>query len=304
MKYLVIGAGGTGGCIAGFMARAGMDVSLIARGDHLRAIQNEGLVLLTTIDGRVRVPLSSYSEDEYADRPDVVFVCVKTYSIDEIAPFLRRICGAETIVIPIQNSVGTGDRIERLVPDAKVLDGCIYIGAEKLAPGEIRQNGKFFRVVFGMRGGEAPLPQLETVKNDLEKSGIRVVVSDNIAMEVLLKLSFVSPFAAASAYYDGAPTDKIASDPEKMKLFTDLIEDIDRLAKALRITFDVNLVEHNQKIMYAMPPGGTASLQKDLNRGGRSEVDTMIYDLLRLGAERGASMPAYEKVASRLKERN
>ena len=104
MKYLVVGAGGTGGCIGAFMTEAGKDVTLIARGEHLKRMREHGLVMETTLKGNFVVnPIKATDMEHYNDRPDVVFVCVKGYSLPETVPFLRRICDAHTIVIPCGN---------------------------------------------------------------------------------------------------------------------------------------------------------------------------------------------------------
>ena len=89
MNYLVIGAGGTGGAIGGYLSRAGKEVTLIARGAHLEAMQKKGLHFETP-DGAFTVPVNACTAEEYHETPDVVFVCVKGYSLEGIVPFLNR----------------------------------------------------------------------------------------------------------------------------------------------------------------------------------------------------------------------
>ena len=102
MKYVVIGAGGTGGAIGGFLAKAGKDVTLIARGAHLQKMLEDGLHF-ETVDGEFTVPVRACTMDDYQGTPDIIFVCVKGYSLDETIPFIERIAGPDTIVIPILN---------------------------------------------------------------------------------------------------------------------------------------------------------------------------------------------------------
>ena len=89
MKYLVYGAGGTGGCLAAFLAKSGKDVSLIARGAHRDAIEENGLVLETG-HGTFAVPIPAFEQEHYDQQPDVIFVCVKGYSLEGIFPTLER----------------------------------------------------------------------------------------------------------------------------------------------------------------------------------------------------------------------
>lgn len=177
MKYLVIGAGGTGGAIGGFLTRAGKDVTLIARGRHLEAMRRDGL-RFETVEGDFTVPVRACTMEEYDGQPDVIFVCVKGYSLDDTVPFIHRVAGAHTVVIPILNIYGTGGRLQAQLPELTVTDGCIYISAEIKSPGVILMLGKIFRVVYGFRKDtpgkvrETFGPVLEAVARDLEDGEI------------------------------------------------------------------------------------------------------------------------------------
>lgn len=117
MKYLVIGAGGTGGSIGAYMTQAGKDVTLIARGEHLKKIQERGLRMETAKKGTYTVyPVKAADMEHYEEQPDIIFVCVKGYSLEETIPFIRRIAGKNTIVIPILNIYGTGGRMQEKLP--------------------------------------------------------------------------------------------------------------------------------------------------------------------------------------------
>ena len=201
MKYVVIGAGGTGGAIGGFMSKAGKDVTLIARGEHLKQMQENGLKF-ETLEGNYTVPVKACTMNEYQDIADVVFVCVKGYSLDDTIPFLEKITDEHTVVIPILNIYGTGQKLQEKLPKTFVTDGCIYIAAEIKCPGTILMSGKIFRVVYGLRKdtpadiSKKVMPILEQVEKDLADSGITPLLSDFIEKDALQKFSFVSPMAA------------------------------------------------------------------------------------------------------------
>ena len=145
-KFLIIGTGGVGGSIAGFLALAGKDVTCIARGKHLEAIREKGLHLKSDLKGEHYLPVKACTAEEYNEQADVIFVCVKGYSINSIQDVLERASHQDTLVIPILNVYGTGPRIGRLVPRVTVLDGCIYIVGFVSGTGEITQMGKIFRL--------------------------------------------------------------------------------------------------------------------------------------------------------------
>lgn len=151
LKYLIAGTGGVGGSIAGFLALAGKDVTCIARGEHLAAIREYGLRLHSDLKGEQTLKIPAYTAEEYAAlvspsadcKADVIFVCVKGYSVDSITELIKRAAHKDTVVIPILNVYGTGPRIQRLVPGVTVLDGCIYIVGFVSGKGEITQMGKY-----------------------------------------------------------------------------------------------------------------------------------------------------------------
>ena len=174
-KFLIIGTGGVGGSIAGFLALAGKDVTCIARGKHLKAIREKGLHLKSDLKGEHYLSVKACTAEEYNEQADVIFVCVKGYSINSIQDVLERASHQDTLVIPILNVYGTGPRIGRLVPRVTVLDGCIYIVGFVSGTGEITQMGKIFRLVFGARPEQEIAPgRLEAVANALRDAGIMV----------------------------------------------------------------------------------------------------------------------------------
>lgn len=142
MKYLIAGTGGVGGSIAGFLSLAGKDVTCIARGAHLQAIQTNGLKLKSDLKGEHALAIPAMNAEEFNGKADVIFVCVKGYSVDSITELIKRTSHDKTVVIPILNVYGTGPRIQRLVPEVTVLDGCIYIVGFVSGAGEITQMGK------------------------------------------------------------------------------------------------------------------------------------------------------------------
>ena len=114
-KYLIIGTGGVGGSIAAFLALAGHNVTCIARGAHLKAMRKNGLMLKSGLKGEHTVRVNACTSEEYSDKADVIFVCVKGYSIDSVTELIERAAHKDTIVIPILNVYGTGPKIKSKV---------------------------------------------------------------------------------------------------------------------------------------------------------------------------------------------
>lgn len=301
MKYVIMGSGGTGASIGGFLAHAGHDVTLIARGRHLEAIRQHGLMLHSGILGEVTLnDIKAMTTDEYissGEKADVIFVAVKGYSIDEIIPFLQKASDSRTIIIPILNIYGTGQYLAKKLPQLHVLEGCIYIVAYISAPGEITQSGGIFRVVYGTRGATELKQQLMNIKQDLESSSIKVVLSEKIADDTFRKFTFVSPFAAAGAYYD-VNAGVMQKTGVQQDLFIALTKDCMNIAAAYDINLPDDIMDINMKILQAVTPDTTASMQKDLAKGHQSEMDGLVFEIVRMAKAKNIAVPAYEKVAA------
>lgn len=298
MKYLIIGTGGTGGCIGGFLAANKNDVTFISRGKNLEAMKQNGLKLKTGVKGDLYLPeIKVLSGEEYKDKADVIFVCVKTYSIDDIIPVIKNASHEDTIIIPTMNGFGIGEKISGKFDSAHVLDGCIYISAFVDAPGSIVQLGKMFRVVFGPRKGE-PVDSglLNNIKNALCDSGIDAIVSDNIERDTFKKFTFISSYASCGAYYD-IPAGAMQQEGKYRQTFRELCEEIKQIGSKLELGLDVDITETNLKILDSFPADTTASMQKDMKEGKKTEMDGLVFEVVRMADRFGVDAPAYSMIA-------
>lgn len=302
MKYAIIGAGGTGGCLGFFLKKAGKDVTLIARGKHLEAIRKNGLTIQKLWDeSRETLPVKACTAEEYKEIPDVILVCVKGYSMDETVPTIKKIAGKETVVIPILNIYGTGGRLQKKLPELTVTDGCIYVSANIMEPGVILQHGKILRVVFGARKPEEETEKMREVAKDMVTDDLEVILSENIRRDAMVKFSYVSPIGAAGLYCNAVAAD-FQREGEQREMFRALIREIVALSHAMGIEFEEDLVERNLKILASLSPEATTSMQRDVIEGKRSEMDGLVYEVVRMGREYKVSMPQYEKAAACFRE--
>lgn len=301
LKYLIAGTGGVGGSIAAFLSLAGKDVTCIARGEHLTAIREHGLRLHSDLKGEHALRIPACTAEEFAGKADVIFVCVKGYSVDSITELIKRAAHTGTVVIPILNVYGTGPRIQRLVSGVTVLDGCIYIVGFVSGKGEITQMGKIFRLVYGAhKGTDVPRETLEAVQRDLLDSGIKADISDDINRDTFVKWSFISAMAVTGAYYD-VPMGEVQKPGKVRDTFIGLSRESAALGRKLGISFKEDIVEYNLKVIDKLDPQSTASMQKDLARGHESEVQGLLFDLISAAEEQGIEVPTYRMVAEKFK---
>ena len=302
MKYAIIGAGGTGGILGFYMTKAGKDVTLIARGRHLAAMQESGLAVEKMWDGTTEtIPVKAADMDHYSERPDVILVCVKGYSLEDTIPFIQRVANPSTIVIPVLNIYGTGAKMQEKLPNLLVTDGCIYVSANIKEPGVLIQHGKILRVVYGVREKEEYDPRLEEIKQDFDVSGIDGVLSENIRRDALEKFSYVSPIGAAGLYYHATAAD-FQREGEEREAFKTMIREITALAEAMGVPFERDMVEVNLKILSTLASEATTSMQRDIMDGKSSEIDGLVYEVVCMGERYHVPVPMYEKVAEKLKE--
>lgn len=291
-----------GGSIAGFLALAGKDVTCIARGKHLDAIRQKGLHLKSDLKGEHFLPVKAYTAEEFEGKADVIFVCVKGYSIDSIKEVLERASTLETLVIPILNVYGTGPRIGRLVPSVHVLDGCIYIVGFVSGEGEITQMGSIFRLVFGARPEQGiSCEQLNQIAEELRACGIKVDVSDDINRDTFIKWAFISAMACTGAYHN-VPMGEVQHEGEVRDTFIGLSQESAGIGRKLGVIFPEDPVTYNLKVIDKLDPHSTASMQKDLARGHESEIQGLLFDMIDLGERLGIDLPMYHKVALKFKK--
>lgn len=318
MKYIIIGAGGTGGILGFYMTKAGKDVTLIARNAHLEAMQKQGLSVEKMWTNETEtIPVGAESMESYeakGEKADVILVCVKKYSLDSCIPFIQNISHENTIVLPVLNVYGTGAYLQEKLPKVLVTDGCIYVSANIKQAGVLLQHGEILRVFFGVRekedlkklngqsDGEYKAERLlKKIAQDFKDSGIDGVLSDNIKRDALTKFSYVSPIGTAGLYLHTVAGD-FQREGEARELFKTLIREIVTLANAMGITFEEDLVERNLKILSNLPEEATTSMQRDVIEGKQSEIDGLVYEVVRMAKKYGVEVPAYERAAEKFRE--
>ena len=188
--------------------------------------------------------------------------------------------------------------MQEKLPELLVTDGCIYIAAQIREPGVIWQNGDIFRIVYGTRKPEEMRPELFEVAKDLKDSGIDGVLSENIRRDALQKFAYVSPMAACGLYYHVSAGD-VQKTGEPRDTFVKLMREVDALAVAMEVPFLVDIVNTNLRILDALDPSASTSMQRDVYAGKPSEIDGLIYEVVRMGERYGVPVPTYRMIAEK-----
>lgn len=203
---------------------------------------------------------------------------MKGYSLDSIVAFIQRVAAPETVVLPILNIYGTGGKMQEMLPDVDVLDGCTYLYAEIQKPGTILQSGPYCRIVFGPRDHNLDDLRYQQIKRDFDASGIVGELTAHIQRDALQKFSYVSPVGATGLYYNAVAAD-MQKDGEARDCFIAMVREISALADAMGCPFDHDVVPDDLAILDGIAPTATTSMQRDIADGHRFRDRRAVYEV-------------------------
>jgi len=291
LKIAIIGAGGVGGYFGGRWAEAGLDVTLIARGAHLEAINKKGLLLHSPLgDVRVNVPAVASASD--VGEVDFVVVATKTWQLASLAEVVEPLVGPDTVVVGLQNGVEAADVLSTFVSPSQVLGGTCRIISFVEGPGVIRHAGIDPHITIGERSGGGSLP-IESVAEALDKAhGLTVEIADDISVALWRKFLFFAPVSGLGSIIQ-APIGVFRSLPEPRALLVRAVEEVFDLAKARGVGLPPESVEQTLQVIDGLPADGTTSLLRDFRDGVRTELDALSGAVVRQAAEVGVDVPVH-----------
>jgi len=288
MKIAVMGAGGIGGCFGGLLAKAGLDVTLIARGEHLQAIQHNGL--------QVNQPESSYTVKVKAtDDPsqvgpvDVVLLSVKTYQNEQAIPLMKPLVGNDSAVITLQNGVESADEVGRESGHERVLPGAAYLLCNIESPGVVRQRAPIARMAFGESNGERSQRAVE-IQETFSEAGIEADLSEYVMKALWSKLLYNTPangLACASRLTPRA----FFEYSEGSALFDAAFREVAAVATASGVSLGDVDVKGAMKLVAMRPLDGKGSMQADLEAGRPLELEAIVGSVGRIGRKVDVATP-------------
>ena len=298
MKIAVIGAGGVGGYYGGLLAQRGHDVTFIARGAHLRAIQAHGLQV-KSIHGDFHVYPAKASDDAaQIGTVDLALFCTKTYAAQEAAQKIKPLVGPATTVMSLQNGVEAVEVIGAVVGMGPMLAAATWISSAIEAPGVIKQVSQFRRVVLGEPDGSLT-PRLRAIHQALAETGITAEISENILKVLWTKFVFISA-ASSLGSLTRLPMGDYRSVPETRRMLTRLMQEVEALARLQGVSLDEDVVAQSLAFMDNAAAHIKASMQLDVEAGRRSEIEAMIGVIGRKGREAGLATPVADFVYAAL----
>jgi 2-dehydropantoate 2-reductase len=312
MKFLIVGAGAIGAYIGARMARAGFDVTLFARGPHLRAMQEDG-VLVKAAGGDFQARPKVVGSLEEAGPADVIFLGVKAHSLPQLVPHLKPVLGADTSVISTQNGIPwwyfqgfggewEGLRLERIDPGGliseaiearRVIGSIVYFSTEITAPGVI-QHIEGNRISLGEPDG-ARSDRCRRISEVLVASGLRCPITTHIRQEIWVKIlgnASLNPVSALTR----ATVVQMVRDPAVSQVIRNIMLEVEALSHKLGMELPVSI---EQRMAGAEKVGEhKTSMLQDLEAGRPMELEALIGSVVELGERVGISMPHTRTVYS------
>jgi 2-dehydropantoate 2-reductase len=289
MRIAIFGTGGVGGYFGARLALAGEEVTFLARGAHLRAMQQDGLVVETPA-GELHVEPARATDDPAAvGEVDVVLVAVKTWQVPAVAAALAPMLGPETFVVPLQNGVEAAAELAAVIGAERVLGGLCGTVSRVLAPGRIASLGEVNLVRFAELDGRASERALR-LRQAFERARVQVEVPADIRVALWEKFLFVVPFGGLGAI-TRAPIGVTRGLAETRALLTQGMGEIFAVGRAHGVALRDDSVEAALGWADRLAAGATASLQRDVAEGRPSELEAWNGAVVRLGREKGVATP-------------
>ncbi|GAC1433598.1 MAG: 2-dehydropantoate 2-reductase [Chloroflexota bacterium] len=289
MRIAVMGTGGTGGYFGGLLARAGEDVTFIARGAHLAALRAGGLRVTSRLAGDFTVPAQATDDPRTVGPVDLVLFCVKSYDTAAAAELIRPLVGPETVVLPLQNGIDAAERVGSVVGQGHLVGGVAFVTSTVEAPGLIAQTAGPGRLVLGERAGGTS-PRTERLLHTFTRSGIAAELHPAIERALWEKFIFICAFSGITAL-TRLPLGPILASPPCRALFSGVMEEVAAVARARDAGLPGDIVAQGLTLAERFEPWARGSLYHDLADGRRLELDTLHGTVVRLGHDHEVPTP-------------
>jgi 2-dehydropantoate 2-reductase len=301
MKIAIIGAGGVGGFLGAMLARAGHQVSLLARGPHLAAITQGGLQLTSRQFGSFTVTPAAMDDAAQLGRNDLVFITVKMNDFEEAARTAKGALLDDGFSVTIQNGLDAPDILARVVGEERTLIGTIAIEASIEVPGKIAHTTPMHALTLAQFSGP-PGDALKQLQSTLRDAELNVQLAENGRKALWDKACFLIPFATLTAAGDCA-LGEIYGTPALRDDWNSLCAEAAAVARAdgYDVSESLAAMLTRMESLAQSTPGFTSSMNRDIRTGRRNELEWLTGKLIRLATEKGVAAPAHAALYGLLK---
>jgi 2-dehydropantoate 2-reductase len=299
VRFVVFGAGGVGGYVGARLAEADEDVALVARGEHLRAIRRDGLRLRSIAGDVTTGPIPATDDPARLGGAEVVVVATKTWQLEDAAASMPPLVGPETAVLPLLNGVEAAEVLAERLGRDRVVGGLCGMISFVAGPGEIHHVGAEPWVTLGEIDGQVT-KRVEAIAEALRRCrGLRVEIADDIRIALWEKFMFITATGGVGAV-TRAPMGVFRAVPETRSMLENAMREVVAVARARGVPLDPDTVGRRMDFIDGLEPHGTASMQRDIMDGKRSELEAWNGAVVRLGEEAGVETPVHRAIYASL----
>lgn len=288
MRIVVVGAGGVGGYFGAKLANAGNDVTFIARGQHLEAMKNNGLVVKSINGDLVVNQFNATNQISEIVQPELVIVAVKAWQVKDVAKELQEVIGKETMILPLQNGVLAAEELSEILGKEKVVGGLCRIFSKIEAPGIIQHFGVKPTIVMGELSN-ARTARVEKLKQLFDEAGINCKIADDISVELWKK--FIAICVSGLLAVTRTTYGELRELPETRQMMIDLLDEVYLVGKAAGVNIPEGFIDKTVSFIDTFPYETTSSLTRDVLEGKPSEIEYQNGSVVLLGERFGVETP-------------
>lgn len=294
MNILIYGAGGVGGFFGGKLALAGNKVTLIARGEHLKAIQENGLQVKSITGDFKATPYLATDDLSKIETPDLVIFGVKSYQIDSAVKSILQYCDENTLYLPLQNGASNVEVLNAVVPKSQVLAGLCRMISFIEAPGVISNPDIAPAILFGEQD-YSKTERLEKIVSVFADAGINAAAPDNIQVAIWQKFLFITTISAIGGL-TRVPIGVMREQPYIKELMRKTAQEVFEVAKAKGIILPEKTIKNMFEAISKQAHETTASTQRDIMAGKPSELENFNGYIVKEGKRLGVPTPVNEMI--------
>ena len=301
MKIVMMGSGGVGGFFGGRLLKAGYDVSFVARGAHLAAMRQHGLLIENEAQGNIHVPKVRVSDDPAAlGVADLVILSVKLWDTESAVRAIKPLLGPNTGVLSLQNGVIKDDILRRTLTDMgidpapMVMGGVGYVATHISRPGVIHQVGAMQRIVVGEYDGRKSNRAI-FLHEALLAAGVKAELSDDVRKSIWEKYVFLVGLSATTTSMR-FPLGAVRSNPQTRAFLLQVMREVVAVGRAHGVALPEDFADNRLAFADTMPADMTSSMHHDLDRGNPLEVNWLSGGVVQLGRDKGVPTPANSAV--------
>lgn len=299
MRIAVMGTGGLGGYIGGRLAHAGADITFIARGQQLQAIQQNGIQVQSNYGGFAVAPVRATNNPAEVGPVDLILFCVKAYDAETAAAQIKPLVGPQTAILPVLNGIDHLETLSTVLGPAHVLGGVTQITAHVVAPGLIEQVSTMHTLEFGELDG-ATSDRCLQIQQGLVVTGIELLVTSTIVEKMWWKLAAICGSAGVFSVVRSS-AGLIAQTPETLTLVHQAVAECVAVAQASQISLSPALPDQIVNFVKNAPATLKPSMLIDLEHARRLEVEALNGKISRLGKALGIPTPVNDFIYACLK---